>query len=104
MRYAIVINLDYVTQPVESCNLLWQEITEQMVKAGFRSEGRIFTIDLPCEQACDLARQVIEGMEEHQEFHNKRIYNFIKDFFGFDLHYSVNLLVPGTQCLGDQDK
>ena len=97
MRYAIVINLDYASYPYESCRLLWEEIKDKMVQAGFRVEGRIFTIELSENQAGRLAREVINSLEEHQDFHNKRVYRYIKDFYGFDLAHTTNLLLPPAE-------
>ena len=96
MRYAIVINLDYDSHPYDNCKLLWDEIKDKMIQAGFRGEGRIFTVNLPEREACDLARSIIEAMEEHQDFHAKRVFRYIKDFYGFDTAHTTNLLVPPT--------
>lgn len=95
VRYAVVVNLDYETHPAEQCRLLWDEIESHMVAAGFRCDGRIFTIDLPEAEAAQRARAVIESLEmPHRDFYHKRIYNYLRDFYGFDLACTTNLMLP----------
>ena len=94
MSYAIVINLDYETHPEAVCAEVWYEVKQRMTAAGFRLNHRVFMINLPEEQACRLAKDVIEGMEAHLEFHRKRIFNYMKDFYGYDMEETVNLMLP----------
>jgi len=100
MRFAILINLDYQNYSYELCRFLWNEIRVKMVNAGFLLDGRIFTIGRPPIEASARAREVIESMNEdmedydYPEFYGKDIYSFIKEFYGFDLSNTVNLLLP----------
>ncbi len=94
MAYSIVINLDYDSHPAETCQFLWAEIKECMVTAGFHADGRRFTINLPSEEACALARKVIDSLEDHLEYHSKHIYKYMKDFYGFPAEQRTNLLLP----------
>ena len=64
MRYAITINLDYDCFQHEDCRHVWQSIRNRMVEAGFRIEGRLFTIHQSPEDACALARSVIAKLEK----------------------------------------
>lgn len=95
MSYAIVINLDYENHPPEICSELWNVIKLGMLQAGFNCEGRRFIINQPEHQACDLARQVIDDIEAHLEYHRKHLYRFMRDFYGYDTAATKNLLVPG---------
>jgi hypothetical protein len=103
MRFAILVNLDYQNYSYELCRFLWNELRVKMVNAGFLLDGRIFTIDLPPAEASNLARKVIESMNEdieeydYPEFYGKDIYSFIKEFYGFDLSNTVNLLLPPVE-------
>lgn len=99
MHYAIVINLDYASYPEESCKALWQEIRLRMMEAGFRCDGRIFTIRRDEVEACQLARDVIENIEQHMDYHNKRIFRYIKEFYGFDMSCTTNLLLPADDSI-----
>lgn len=99
MRYAIVINLDYASQAEDSCRALWDEIRSQMIAAGFRCDGRIFSIDRSAGEACALARQVIDGIESHMGYHDKRVFLFLKEFYGFDMASTTNLLLPPTDSI-----
>jgi hypothetical protein len=94
MPYAIVINLDHDLHPDDVCRFLWNEIAERMLDVGFRIDGRSFVMNAPPEEACRLARETIESIESHLEFHRKHIYKYIKEFYGFPTDARTNLLVP----------
>lgn len=94
MRYGIVINLDYETSSRDVVIKLYDEIKEGMLRHGFRPDGRLFTINLPGEEACALARQVIEDLAAYKEYNNEHVYSHIKDFYGFDISNVTNLLLP----------
>lgn len=92
--YAIVINLDYESHPEDVCSEIWQAIKEKMVDAGFRLDNRVFLIHKEREEACCLAKTVLEDMESHLEFHRKHIFNYIKDFYAYDMDNIINLMLP----------
>lgn len=96
MSYAIVINLDYENNSEELCQEIWEAIKARMLTAGFRLDNRVFMTKLPQKEACDLARSVLEGLEAHLEFHRKHVFRFLKDFYGYDMEHTRNLLVPDT--------
>lgn len=96
MRYGIMINLDYDTNPYEECRQIWQAIRNAMVEAGFRIEGRLFTIQMSVEEASALARSVIDNVN-HSVILEHDIYTFMKEFYGYDHSYTVNLLLPPTE-------
>ncbi len=95
MPYAIVINLDYENHPPEICSELWNVIKLGMLQAGFVCDGRRFIISQPEYRACELARGVIDDLEDHLEYHRKHLYRFMRDFYGYDTEATRNLLVPG---------
>jgi hypothetical protein len=97
MRYAIVINLDYDTNDEEQCQRIWYKLRQRMVEAGFRLEGRLFTIAQSEADACELARGVVDDMDSDPLVEGVGIYNFLKEFYGYDHTRSVNLLVPPTE-------
>nr|NIR28512.1 hypothetical protein [Gammaproteobacteria bacterium]NIU03338.1 hypothetical protein [Gammaproteobacteria bacterium]NIV50835.1 hypothetical protein [Gammaproteobacteria bacterium]NIV76131.1 hypothetical protein [Gammaproteobacteria bacterium]NIW86873.1 hypothetical protein [Gammaproteobacteria bacterium] len=76
MAYAVVINLDYENHSPEVCKELWGTIRERMCAAGFHCDGRTFTINLPEEQAAARARETMERLEEHLDYHRKHIYRY----------------------------
>lgn len=94
MDYAIVINLDYNTNPQDECRAVWSRLCQRMLESGFRTHGRVFTAQMSAEQACELARRVIEDMNEEPVVNGKGIYNFLKEFYGYDQRHSVDLLIP----------
>lgn len=94
MRYAIVINLDYDTNPAEDCSRFWRLLHDRMVAAGFRSEGRLFTIELPAADACALARATVEALDHEPFLTATGAYTYLKEFYGYDHSETVNLLLP----------
>ena len=93
MKYAVVINLDYSSHPQALLSRLWQDIRGGMEEAGFTRDGRRFTIQLPKEQACALARSVMEQLAEQSEYHAHHIHAYLKDFYGYEVSAATNLLV-----------
>lgn len=96
MRYAIVINLDYDSNPAAECHRVWDLIRAQMQAAGFRLEGRLFTTDLAHEDACASARAVMNALDEHPSLAPYGVFLFLKEFYGYNHGHSVNLLLPPT--------
>jgi len=94
MRQAIVINLDYGSHPYEQCHSVWGQIASNMTAAGFRPEGRLFTIGKNRKEAFELARNVIDKLEDERDFYDKEIHLYLKEFYGFDMEDSVNLMLP----------
>lgn len=96
MSYAIVINLDYGSNSEEVCQEIWDVIKLRMLEAGFRLDNRVFIINREDKAACELARSVIEGIESHLDFDKKHVFRYLKDFYGYDMDHTTNLLVPSS--------
>ena len=96
MSCAIVINLDYESNSEKECQEIWEGIKKKMLEAGFRLDNRVFIINREQKATCELARSVIESMEEHLDFNEKHIFRFLKDFYGYDLEHTMNLLIPSN--------
>jgi hypothetical protein len=96
MGYAIVINLDYDNNSDEACQEIWDVIKLGMLEAGFRLDSRVFTINRENKEAANLARSVIEGIESHLDFDKKHVFRYLKDFYGYDMIHTSNLLVPDS--------
>ncbi|NIP72811.1 MAG: hypothetical protein GWO16_07150 [Gammaproteobacteria bacterium] len=94
MDYAIVINLDYSTNPEEECRAVWSRLRQRMLESGFLTQGRVFTTQMSAERACELARRVIDDMNDDPVVNGKGIYNFLKEFYGYDQRHSIDLLTP----------
>lgn len=98
MRYGIMINLDYDSYPYDDCRDIWNQIRNSMVEAGFRIEGRLFTIAVSGEEACKLAKAVLDEVNQDM-LPNKDLYVFLKEFYGYDHTATVNLLLPPAEGL-----
>jgi len=96
MSYAIVINLDYDNNLDNECQEIWDAIKQRMLDAGFRLDNRVFIINREHKDAYNLARGVIEGMESHLDFDKKHVFRYLKDFYGYDMDHTTNLLVPDS--------
>ena len=95
MKVAILITLDYEHNPYEENRFIWTEIYEKMLEAGFKYTSRLFVMDVEqVDQAYKLARATIESMEEHIPFEERRLHNFLNDFYGFEYNGAVNLQLP----------
>ncbi len=94
MGYAIVINLDHNSHPSHVCSFLWHVIREHMLAAGFRQDGRLFVIDRPADDACRIARETLDAIEGHLEYHHRHLHKYLRDFYGFPLDTRTNLLTP----------
>ena len=96
MRYAIVINLDYDSNPAAECQHVWRLIRQRMVDSGFRLEGRLFTIASSVEEACELARATLDALSADDDplLVSKGLYVYLKEFYGYDHSNAINLLLP----------
>lgn len=103
MGYAIVINLDYENNPSDECQEIWDVIKLSMLEAGFRLDSRIFVINRTHDEAISLARSVIEDLEGHLDFEKKRVFRYIKTFYGYDMTHTTNLLVPDSNKIEVSD-
>ena len=97
MSYAVVINLDYESNPEDVCQEIWDSIKKAMLAAGFRLDNRVFIINREDKEACELARGVIEGMEAHLDFDQKHVFRYLKDFYGYAMDNTTNLLIPSNE-------
>ncbi|MDH5602130.1 MAG: hypothetical protein OEY78_12605 [Gammaproteobacteria bacterium] len=96
MSCAVVINLDYENNSEEVCQEIWDAIKKNMIQAGFRLDNRVFITNREKEEACTLARSVIENMEAHLEFDQKKLFLYLKDFYAYDMEHTMNLLLPSN--------
>jgi len=102
MRYGIMINLDYDTHPYAECRDIWLAIRNAMVDSGFRIEGRLFTINMPVEEAGKFACSIIDEVNQ-SIMPDHDIYSFLKEFYGYDHTQTVNLLLPSTDNIDLQE-
>ncbi|HEC29117.1 MAG TPA: hypothetical protein ENI65_05980 [Gammaproteobacteria bacterium] len=94
MRYGIMINLDYESQLYDDCGRVWRAIRDAMLAAGFRIEGRLFTIEMTAPEACAIARSVVDGVDLEP---GEDVFAFLKEFYGYDNSETVNLLLPPSE-------
>lgn len=97
MRYAVIINLDYEGKSNEHCRQVWRLIRQFMVDFGFRSEGRLFTIESPEQDVCDLARQAMDAIGQHDFFQADDFFGYLKEFYCYNHSGSINLLLPPSE-------
>lgn len=98
MRYAINLNLDYASHPHDRVKGLFRQIREDFIQAGFRQDGRLFTIALPESEACQLAQDIVENAAERNGV--GEIYSYVKEFYGFNFERANNLLLPSIGDIG----
>lgn len=93
-KTGIAINLDYERAPQDLCEALWEDICQVLQANGFLYSGRLFLHEREPEYALPLARSLVESLEIHLEFHERRFHRFIKEFYGFGYQNITNLLTP----------
>ncbi len=94
MNTAIIINLDYQTQPIVKCRQLWKIIEARMAKAGFIMNSRRFVTAKSSETACTQARAVIDGIELEYGAKGQSALPFIRDFYAIPCDKIINLAAP----------
>jgi hypothetical protein len=103
MRYAVIIDLDYISNDYDTCKTIWTTIKDEMVKQGFYPDGRRFVISAPNDEACMRARTAMEQVEVRLNHLEKRLPNYLKTFYGFRLDCVVNLLVSPVENIQVQE-
>lgn len=96
MSYAIVINLDYLSHQKKDCNFVWNLIKKDMLNAGFILDKRLLVSKSTQNEACHVARNVIEQLNSSKKMQGVDVYSYLKDFYGYDHSDSVNLLLPDS--------
>ncbi|MCU7818304.1 MAG: hypothetical protein KZQ57_05400 [gamma proteobacterium symbiont of Lucinoma myriamae] len=94
--YGDVINLDYSHHPVSECKAVWHKILQTMMLEGFHNDKRMFLITtiLDKDSVCDKARHALSIIDAHLEPYNKHSFQYVTDFFTFDMSNYVDLRLP----------
>ena len=98
LKTGVVINLNYEHSPHGQCELLLDKVCQILQVNGFVYSGRLFLHDREPEFALPLARSLVESLEQHLDFHDRKFHRYIKEFYGFGYHNIFNLL---TSCPRD---
>lgn len=103
MAYAIIINLDHENYTEDVCAKLWGAIKARMVASGFHRDGRRFLINEAESDASSKARMVVESLDDLLEHRHEHIFDYLKDFYGYDTDSVTNFLLPATDGLVVQE-
>ena len=103
MRYAVIIDLNYVSNDYDVCKTIWATIKDEMLRQGFYPDGRRFVINAPNDEACARARTAMELVEVRLAHLEKRLPNYLKTFYGFRLDCVVSLLVSPVENIQVQE-
>ncbi len=98
MTYKVIINLDYEQHSREKCRQMWTEIEQGMVRAGFRRDGRAFSINRPAHEATELARWAMEQINRTLDSEDS-VYQYLRDFYGYNMACTTNLLLPASDTM-----
>ncbi|MDY6978411.1 MAG: hypothetical protein SV201_00905 [Pseudomonadota bacterium] len=99
MHYTIEFDLDYGNQPESELHDIRNLVRARLLSAGFRSDGRRFTIKRPPAQARELARQTIEQLAKHLATRDQDLYHYVRDFYGYPTTCAENLLVASPDAI-----
>ena len=96
MLYTIEVDLDYGNHPSEEVHVILNRLRRKLITAGFRDDGRRFTINLPPIEARQLARHSMEQLEQCLHEEGRSLYSYIREFYGYPTTCADNLLLPPT--------
>jgi hypothetical protein len=99
MNTAVIINLDYETQPIVKCRQLWKMIELRMGAAGFSRNSRRFVTSVDIETACKQAQGVMESIEADYKARGLDATSYIRDFYAVPCNQMINLAVPADQAI-----
>ena len=94
IKTGVVINIDYEHSPHDQCESLLDKICRVLQANGFTYSGRLFLHDREPEFALPLARALVESLEKHLEFPDRKFHRLIKEFYGFGYDNITSLLTP----------
>lgn len=96
MSSGIVINFDYENNDIAFVQTLFEKVKDGMLASGFRQADRLFTIDLAPDEACNLARLVIDYIDSQLDPDSNGIFLYIKEFYGFEMKNITNMMIPAN--------
>lgn len=96
MLYTIEIDLDYDNHPHSEVHDIWNRLRRVLLSAGFHSDGRRFTINLPPTEARRLARHSMEQLENNLCEESRSLHCYVREFYGYPTTCADNLLLPPT--------
>ncbi|MDR9436225.1 MAG: hypothetical protein RI563_05070 [Thiohalophilus sp.] len=94
MLYTIEVDLDYDNHPHNEVHDIWNRLRRVLLAAGFHSDGRRFTINLPPTKARQLARRSMERLEHNLCKESRSLYRYVREFYGYPTTCADNLLLP----------
>lgn len=99
MKTAIIINLDYETQPSVKCRQLWTSIEARMTAAGFVKTSRRFVTPADCATACRLAKEAMDSIEADYRKSGQSTAPLIRDFYCVPCDQITDLLAAPPQAI-----
>ncbi|WP_184198823.1 hypothetical protein [Chitinimonas taiwanensis] len=87
---AVVINLDYLSLPYDTCRMLWLIIERTMLEAGFELEGRVFV----ARRGVDVihrAKQVMQDLEPTFQSLGYSGIEAVRDFYCYERATRIDL-------------
>lgn len=99
MHYTIEFDLDYGNHPDAELQEIRNLVRMRLLAAGFRSDGRRFTIKRPPAQARAIARQTMERVARHLAMRGQSLYCYVRDFYGYPTTCAENLLVASPDAI-----
>lgn len=87
---AVVINLDYLSLPYDTCRMLWLIIERTMLEAGFELDGRVFI----AKRGLDVvtrAKQVMQDLEPTFQSLGYSGIEAVRDFYCYERSSRIDL-------------
>ena len=100
MAYTIAFELDYDSNPYQEVREIRTHLRAALLRAGFRPDGRRFTINRSSNEAGRLARQTLDDLAQQLRPQGRSLYLYIRDFYGYPATCADNLLLPPPGAIG----
>lgn len=99
MLYTIEVDLNYDNHPHDEVHEILNRLRRKLITAGFRGDGRRFTINLPPTEARQLARRSMEQLEHRLYGEGRSLYRYVREFYGYPTTCADNLLLPPASAI-----
>ena len=93
-KFGLFINMDYANKPKDECFIIWEVISDVMLKNNFSFNKRVFVFETEknSHELSETVRKLFDDIhKEHPD-----LYSYIADCYILNFDGCNNLLLPDT--------